>query len=297
MLDYALAQQGFADDEDVDDCRAHFTNSAPAIADVDGDGTSELSCSARCRTRRRTERERGVALCVFRPDGTRPAAWVAPFHVPAYLSGLWDLGDNIVAATNQVAVAELDTARPRARDRVRGLRRAHPRGRRPRAASCGRTSTRPRPTSSPAASRSATCRGDGRPEIVFATYSTDAGTSDLFVLDARGNRLHRSPLPDRGAMAVPTLADVERQRHARDRRQPEGRRAERAPGAGVRGAGVVGELPAVADGAGQSAAERRRLRGLPLPNPPLRSRGGGTAHHSKPSLKRTLPRTRAMAKS
>src|SRR6185503_17416045 len=41
MVDYRLAQQGYADDEDTDE-QAHFTNTAPAIADLDGDGTGEL---------------------------------------------------------------------------------------------------------------------------------------------------------------------------------------------------------------------------------------------------------------
>jgi hypothetical protein len=50
---------------------------------------------------------------------------------------------------------------------------------------------------------------DGRPEIVFASYSPDAGKSALFILDASGNRLHTIALPDRGAMSVPTLADAD----------------------------------------------------------------------------------------
>jgi hypothetical protein len=50
---------------------------------------------------------------------------------------------------------------------------------------------------------------DGVPEIVFATYSPDAGQGALVILDARGSELHRLPLPGRGAMPVPTVADVE----------------------------------------------------------------------------------------
>lgn len=42
LHDYAEAQQGYADDEATAN-QAHFTNSAPAIADVDGDGDAELS--------------------------------------------------------------------------------------------------------------------------------------------------------------------------------------------------------------------------------------------------------------
>jgi hypothetical protein len=51
---------------------------------------------------------------------------------------------------------------------------------------------------------------DGVPEIVFATYSTATGQSALYILDARGQLQHRIDLPGRGAMAVPTIADVDR---------------------------------------------------------------------------------------
>jgi hypothetical protein len=59
-----------------------------------------------------TDRKKGVGLWVIHSDGTRPAGWEAPFHVPAYLAGLEDLGGNIVGLTNQVAVAEIDPALP-----------------------------------------------------------------------------------------------------------------------------------------------------------------------------------------
>jgi hypothetical protein len=51
--------------------------------------------------------------------------------------------------------------------------------------------------------------GDGAPEIVFNTYSTEVGFGELFVLDGGGNLLHRLPLPGRGAMPVPTVADAD----------------------------------------------------------------------------------------
>lgn len=49
--------------------------------------------------------------------------------------------------------------------------------------------------------------GDGSPELVFTTYGTGGG--DLFVLDAGGNIVHQLPLGGRGAMPVPTIADVD----------------------------------------------------------------------------------------
>jgi hypothetical protein len=44
---------------------------------------------------------------------------------------------------------------------------------------------------------------------VFATYSTDRGKSALVVLDAGGNEQAKIALPGRGAMAVPTINDVD----------------------------------------------------------------------------------------
>ena len=50
---------------------------------------------------------------------------------------------------------------------------------------------------------------DGVPEIVFASYSPTDNQSALYVVDAAGNQQHRIALPRRGAMAVPTVADVD----------------------------------------------------------------------------------------
>ena len=51
--------------------------------------------------------------------------------------------------------------------------------------------------------------GDGRPEVIFNTYSSDSGKGKLFVLGPDGALQHQIPLPDRGAMPVPTVADVD----------------------------------------------------------------------------------------
>ena len=51
--------------------------------------------------------------------------------------------------------------------------------------------------------------GDGRPEVIFNTYSSDIGKGKLFVLGPDGALQHQIPLPDRGAMPVPTVADVD----------------------------------------------------------------------------------------
>lgn len=208
LHDYALAQQGFSNNEPVDN-QGHFTNSAPTFADVDTDGIRELVILGSVQNTAQTDRERGVALWVLRPDGTRPPNWLTPFHVPAYLAGLNDFaGTNVVGATNQVSVADLDPARPgrefvfagfdgriHAVDAARGLMWQHT------------YTTDARVLTGGVAI--ADLSGDGRPEIVFASYSPDSGKSNLFVVDALGNRLHTIPLPDRGAMSVPTIADAD----------------------------------------------------------------------------------------
>ena len=83
--DFALAQQGYADDEDTA-LQAHYTNSAPAIADIDGDGQNELIVLASVQNASQVDRFKGVALWVLRPDGTRHPAWTEPLHYPNYLA-------------------------------------------------------------------------------------------------------------------------------------------------------------------------------------------------------------------
>jgi hypothetical protein len=205
MVDYDLAQQGYADDESTDE-QAHFTNTAPAIADLDGDGKGELIALGSIQNAAQSDRERGVGLFVAHPDGTRPAAWIAPPRFPDYRGGLWDGDDNIVGITNQVTVADLDPSRPGPELVFAGfdgrIHAVDAQG----ATLWARTYT--------AASDvwtggvvAADLSGDGSPELVFATYSPAGG--DLIVLDAGGNILHRLPLGGRGAMPVPTIADAD----------------------------------------------------------------------------------------
>ena len=206
MVDYALAQQGYADNQATDE-QAHFTNSAPAIADLDGDGTGELIVLGSVQNAAQSDRERGVGLWVVRADGTRPEPWVAPPRFPDFLSGLWDYGNNVVGITNQVTVAELDPARAGPELVFAGfdgrIHAVDARGQ----VIWQRTYT----TSATVATGGvvvADLSGDGVPELVFATYSTGGG-GHLVILDAAGNELHRTPLSGRGAMPVPTIADVD----------------------------------------------------------------------------------------
>ncbi|MBK8692395.1 MAG: VCBS repeat-containing protein [Deltaproteobacteria bacterium] len=208
LHDYAEAQQGYSNTESTSN-QAHFTNSAPAIADIDGDGVRELVVLASVQNASQSDRQRGVALWVLRSDGSRPPAWVAPFHARPYLSGLVDLGSNIVAATNQVSIADLNTTWPGLEMVFAGFDgRIHCVGsERTERWSYAYATTANVLTGGVAI---ADLSGDGRPEIVFASYSTLSNASALHVLDASGALLHRVALPGRGAMAVPTVADLDR---------------------------------------------------------------------------------------
>ncbi len=208
LHDLDLAKQGYADDESTAN-QAHFTNSAPAIADVDGDGQSELVVLGSVQNASQEDRERGVALWVLHNDGTRLAGWETPFHAEGFLSGLWDFdGTNVVAATNQVSVVNLDPQRAGLEMIFAGFDgRIH---------AVDATATElwnyrytddPRVLTGGVAV--ADLSADGRPEIVFASYSPDDDKSHLFILGAGGSEQHKIALPDRGSMAVPTIADVD----------------------------------------------------------------------------------------
>jgi hypothetical protein len=201
------AQQGYADDEEAA-LQAHFTNSAPAIADLDGDGENELIMVGSVQNAAQSDRKKGVALWVIHKDGTRPPAFATPFHVPAYLAGLEDLGGNVVGLTNAVAVADLDPAVPGLDVVFAGydgkLHLVGAGGQR--RWSFVYTTDATVLTAGPVIGD---LSGDGVPEIVFATYATVANKSALFVLDAAGNERARVALPGRGAMAAPTLADAD----------------------------------------------------------------------------------------
>ena len=121
---------------------------------------------------------------------------------------MWDFGDNLVGITNQVSVAELDPGRPGPEIVFPGFD-----GRIHAVDATGQPlwGTGSSYTTSPEVWTGGVAigdlSGDGVPEIVFATYGTAGG--DLFVLDARGNELHRVLLGGRGAMPVPTIADAD----------------------------------------------------------------------------------------
>lgn len=154
------------------------------------------------------DREKGVALWVVRKDGSRLVGWEEPYYVPEYLSGLWDYGDNMVAITNQVAMADIHPGKPGPElifagfdGRIHAVSAA----REPLWSAVYTTD----PVVATGGVVAADLSGDGSPEIVLATHSLDEGKGALVVLDAAGNVQHEIPLPRRGAMAVPTIADLD----------------------------------------------------------------------------------------
>jgi len=143
-----------------------------------------------------------------RHDGTRPDAWLEPYHASDFIDGLWDAGDNIVAATNQVTVVDLDPESPGVEFVFAGFD-----GRIHAVSAANEPLWQQRFTDQPGVLTgglvAADLSKDGRPELVFTTYSTEAGEGSLFILGANGAVLHQIELPDRGAMPVPTVADVD----------------------------------------------------------------------------------------
>jgi hypothetical protein len=208
LHDLALAQQGWSNNQDVD-LQSEFTCTAPAIADVDGDGANEIVLLGHVKNASGTDLLKGVAMWVVRPDASRIPGWEAPFHAPDYLAGLESFqGTNIVGTTNQVAVADINPDKPGPEFIFAGFD--------------GKIHTVASDKSELWSFVYTTdttvltggvvvgdLSGDGISEIVFNTYSTDNDKGALFVLDASGNELHRVPLPRRGAMPVPTLADID----------------------------------------------------------------------------------------
>lgn len=208
LFDLAEAKQGYSEQEDTA-LQAHFTNTAPAIADLDGDGLPEIILLGSVQNASQDDREKGVAVWVMHRDASRHEKWQKPFHAPDFLAGLWDYdGTNVVAATNQVTVADInpDYAGPEILfagfdGRIHAV-----------TADAKELWSMTYTTDENVLTGGVVVgdlSGDGIPEIVFNTYSVDDDKSALFILDAGGNVLHQIPLPRRGAMPVPTLADVD----------------------------------------------------------------------------------------
>jgi hypothetical protein len=207
LHDLAEAEQGYSDSEETA-LQAHFTNSAPAIADLDGDGKPEVILLGSVQNASQSDRLKGVGLWAVHADASRLAGWEAPLHSPDYLAGLWDFdGTNVVGATNQVTVADIDPSHAGPELIYAGFDgRIHAASAQRQALWATTYTTDDHVLTGGVVAGDLS--GDGRPEIVFATYSTDNDKGALWVLDAAGGVLHTIPLPRRGAMPVPTLADI-----------------------------------------------------------------------------------------
>lgn len=218
LHDLPLAIQGYADDEDTAS-QAHFTNTAPAIADIDRDGTPDIVMVGSVQNASQEDRLRGVALWVMKSDASRHAGWESPFHVPPYVMGLNDgfspgLGDdpvagagNLVGLTNQVTIADIDERAGLEMIFAGFDGKIH-------AVAADKTELW---SFEYAANGRALTPGivvadlsaDGVPEVVFATYTPDKETGALYILSSQGQPLQKVPLPGRGSMAAPTIGDVD----------------------------------------------------------------------------------------
>lgn len=200
--DDTLAKKGFGPDG-AD--RSEFTDSPPVVADLDGDGKRELILVGDHELAGNTN-NRGNALFVFHPDATRAAGFESPFETAGPLV-YDDPGGNILDVTPAPVVADLD------RDGKKeilfpsydgNLYAVHPDGTLFWKFSFANNGARF--ASEPVV---ADLNNDGSPEVLFSTYETTPGKGAVIILNHLGIKLVQTPLPGRGAMAAPTLADVD----------------------------------------------------------------------------------------
>ncbi len=193
--------------------RSEFTDSPPVLVDLDGDGKREVALLGNHEHSEST-RSRGFTLWVVRPDGTRPPGWEWPKDLGAPLrTDADDPGHNITVQLPSLTAVDVHPSP--------GVELLFP-------SSDGFLhlySALGEPlwrfavgTGFPFVGISepvtADVNGDGSPEILFTTYSSGApGSADaqthLVMLAADGHLLHRIPLTGRGAMAAPSIADLD----------------------------------------------------------------------------------------
>ena len=200
--DYTLAKKGFGPDGEE---RSEFTDSPPVVADLDGDGKRELILVGDHELAGNTA-NRGNALFVFHADATRAAGFESPFETAGPLV-YDDPGANILDVTPAPAVADLD------RDGKKeilfpsydgNMYAVHPDGTLFWKFSFADNGARF--ASEPVV---ADLNNDGFPEIVFTTYEVEKGKGALVILSHLGEKVAEAFLPGRGAMAAPTLADLD----------------------------------------------------------------------------------------
>jgi hypothetical protein len=205
--DPALSRQGWGTGD-----RSEFTYSPPAMADVDGDGGLELVLAGDHEHSESTE-NRGVTFWVLNPDMTRPPGWEWPKDTGMPLEND-DKGANIVSTLPSPSIGNInDDGAPEI------LAPAYD-GNLYAFSSDGSELWRyafaetADPYTGAGEALIADLNGDGRPEIVFTTYSSGAPRepetpAHLIILNGNGAELHRIEIPMRGSMAAPTLDDLD----------------------------------------------------------------------------------------
>jgi len=201
--DIELAKQGWGSDGND---RDEFTDSPPVFGDLDGDGIAEAILYSD-HERAGEYINRGNCLWALNADMTRVPGFGTPICSGEPLFTGYQ--DNIVQVCPAPALADLagDNRPEIIVPSYDGLMRCYfPEGNLLwdyRFDSAGGDFVG---ASGPAAGD---LNKDGVPEIIFSTYAIVDDISHLIILDANGNPLHKTPLPKRGSMSVPTLADTD----------------------------------------------------------------------------------------
>ncbi len=205
--DLALSKQGWGTGD-----RSEFTYSPPVIADIDGDGDKEVVLAGDHESSESTDNQ-GITVWVLNHDMTRPAGWDPPKNTGAPLL-YGDVGNNIVITAPSPAVADLDGQK--------GLEIVVPAydGKMYAFKSNGEVfwtytfATTASPYTGASEALIADLNGDGKPEILFTTFSSGAPKqpdtpAHLVVLDAGGNELFKIEIFGRGSMAAPAVGDLD----------------------------------------------------------------------------------------
>ncbi len=200
--DISLARQGWGPDMNN---RDELTNSPPCFADIDQDGLKEIVLFSD-HERAGEYKNLGNSLWVLNSDMSRPRGFERPLTTAFPL--FTGYRDNIVQVAPSPCISTLGTSRPYiVVPSYDGLLRCYsPKGHETWSVRFDNPGS---PFIGASEAVAADLDGDGFPEVVFTTYSTDVNQSHLFVLSARGSLLHRISLSGRGSMSAPTISDID----------------------------------------------------------------------------------------
>jgi len=201
-----LSEQGWGDGS-----RSEFTDSPPIIADITNSGKHQIVLVGNHESSSSTTSQ-GKTVWVLNSDMTRPSGWGAPKNTGKPLKP--KLSNNMVSTEPSPSVADLD-GKP-------GLEIVVP-------ASDGKMyayrsngtllwtytfGTASSPYIGASEALIVDLNGDGKPEIIFDTYSSGAPRkpdrpAHLIILTGYGKQLFKLPLSGRGSMAPPSIADLD----------------------------------------------------------------------------------------